>query len=212
MCGKNLVKKLSLALLVLVLGCSSLCAWPSLIKREPQIQGQQEEVLQTESESLPEETSMASEVSPTSSEITADISAITEAVTSARKTAEIADEIIAKADAVTEKVVMLETYADDLEAQVQSLTTVNATQADEMAVIKESLNAEKGVRTMLELGAGMGFEDSDPTFNLSIGMGLKWDHVYVITNVGYGFGKFAAPSFAADLDRLDIGIRVGWVF
>ena len=166
MCGK----KLSLILVVLLLVCSSLCAWPTRKTSVTQVTPEEPVVVVEKQENtLPTKPLIQSvvkqeplESSPVSLE---KVSEVVDPVV-------IADLIDEKLDKIDDNTAALKAYIETLEEERNELLELNNAQADTIAYNDGLMAAEKRAHAFVKAGGIMSF-DEKLNYGLSASIGLR---------------------------------------
>ena len=166
MCGK----KLSLILVVLLLVCSSLCAWPTRKTSVTQVTPEEPMVVVEKQENtLPTKPLIQSvvkqeplESSPVSLE---KVSEVVDPVV-------IADLIDEKLDKIDDNTAALKAYIETLEEERNELLELNNAQADTIAYNDGLMAAEKRAHAFVKAGGIMSF-DEKLNYGLSASIGLR---------------------------------------
>lgn len=100
---------------------------------------------------------------------------------------------------------------DEKDIQIADLKTENAAQADELAYLNGAYDAETSTKAYARIGGVLGFENSIPAFGVSGALGLRFGKG-LLTEVGaqYMIGTIKDPVVPFSLDNLTITAGIGW--
>ena len=231
-CGK----RLSLCLLVLLLACCSLWAFPGRKAKTPELapsvsQEAQEEILPVEApvvavekvqEEAPAQETETVEAqhyeiasTETSETISTELRNLSENLNEkSRVSGKTLDDLKDTLDLISAGVDAVTADRDELLALYQDQLAQNAQQADDLAYLRGAYDKESGTKAFAKVGAVIGFEEMLPTWGVSASLGARFGKGFLLeAGAQYMIGTFNPGNLIYDnpsLDNLAITTSIGW--